>query len=197
MPLKQLGIFLAVVIVGVSVAMCFRKDSSPLSFLFNTSDDPFGTHVERRVGGAFPPPAIPAPATAAITQPEPAMPQAPAFHQTYRPVGTLLAPLDSVQEQPREVTTLPAESSASSGFSYGGVTRHTVADGDTLTRLAQLYLGRADAYLEIYEANRGVLTTPDLLPIGAVLVIPSRASIKSPSESYSSDLAPVPGRPQY
>ncbi len=51
---------------------------------------------------------------------------------------------------------------------------HRIADGDTLSKLAERYLGRGDRYLEIYDLNREVLASPDLLPIGVVLKIPPR-----------------------
>jgi phage tail protein X len=49
-----------------------------------------------------------------------------------------------------------------------------VVDGDKLPALAKRYLGSADRFREIYEANRAVLNSPDLLPIGVELVIPPR-----------------------
>lgn len=49
---------------------------------------------------------------------------------------------------------------------------HRVRDGDTLSSLADEYLGSSSRYLEIYEANRRRLSSPDLLPIGAELEIP-------------------------
>ncbi len=49
---------------------------------------------------------------------------------------------------------------------------HVIVDGDTLTALAAQYLGNADRYLEIYEANRSQLPSPAELPIGAELRIP-------------------------
>ncbi len=49
---------------------------------------------------------------------------------------------------------------------------HVVVDGDTLTGLAARYLGSSDRYGEIFSANRQLLSKPDLLPIGATLVIP-------------------------
>jgi nucleoid-associated protein YgaU len=51
---------------------------------------------------------------------------------------------------------------------------HRVVDGDTLASIAQRYLGDAQHAPEIFEANRDVLTNPELLPIGAVLKIPAR-----------------------
>jgi hypothetical protein len=53
---------------------------------------------------------------------------------------------------------------------------HRITDGDTLPDLAEKYLGRSDRYLELYEANRRILAGPDLLPIGAELLIPSPAA---------------------
>jgi phage tail protein X len=70
---------------------------------------------------------------------------------------------------------------------------HRIRDGDTLTRLAQQYLGRKDRYLEIYDFNRNVLTNPDLLPIGVVLKMPPRgaaaASAPTPQWKTSSNTA--------
>jgi nucleoid-associated protein YgaU len=53
-------------------------------------------------------------------------------------------------------------------------TTHRIIDGDTLPALAQRYLGSAARAGEIFEANRGVLLDPELLPIGVELKIPSR-----------------------
>ena len=51
---------------------------------------------------------------------------------------------------------------------------HKIVDGDTLFLLAKRYLGRRDRHRELFEANRDVLKTPDVLPIGVVLKIPPR-----------------------
>ena len=47
-----------------------------------------------------------------------------------------------------------------------------IVDGDTLADLAQRYLGSADRWNEIYQANRAALSDPELLPIGMEVVIP-------------------------
>lgn len=60
------------------------------------------------------------------------------------------------------------------GTADGPVRTHKIVDGDSLEALARRYLGNADRYLEIYEANRILLTSPQLLPIGAELKIPPR-----------------------
>lgn len=53
---------------------------------------------------------------------------------------------------------------------------HIVTDGDSLERLASLYLNDPQRGREIYELNRDVLGNPDLLPIGAELKIPERVA---------------------
>ncbi len=192
---KKLAIVLSVVIVGISAALMFSKENSPLRFWSGASDDPFAQHVERRVGA--PPwnpnaPLTAASATAAISQPL-ALPTEPTTYQTMRPVGTLLAPIDGIvdSEQPAEA---PVPEASPSSYQSPHELRHRVEDGDTLRKLALRYLGRADAYHRIYDLNQEVLSTPDLLPIGAVLRIPARDSQLTRVED-SPAMMPVPPRP--
>lgn len=49
---------------------------------------------------------------------------------------------------------------------------HTVVKGDTLSAIAQKYLGKAARYPEIFEANKPMLTHPDKIYPGQVLRIP-------------------------
>ena len=49
---------------------------------------------------------------------------------------------------------------------------HRIVDGDSLAELAERYLGSASRAPEIFEANRDVLFSPQLLPIGAELKMP-------------------------
>jgi hypothetical protein len=57
-----------------------------------------------------------------------------------------------------------------------GSRSHIVVDGDSLAKLAQRYLDDPQRANEIYELNRQVLSHPDVLPIGAELMIPSRST---------------------
>ncbi len=57
---------------------------------------------------------------------------------------------------------------------------HVVADGDSLPEIAERYLRDASRAREIYNLNRDVLNSPDLLPIGAELRIPQ--SVAPPSQ---------------
>jgi nucleoid-associated protein YgaU len=50
---------------------------------------------------------------------------------------------------------------------------YTVKAGDTLSKIAKEQLGDASAYPKIFEANRNVLTDPDKIKPGQILVIPA------------------------
>jgi nucleoid-associated protein YgaU len=49
---------------------------------------------------------------------------------------------------------------------------HVVANGDTLEKLAERYLGDPGRALEIFDLNRDQLGNPHLLPIGVELRVP-------------------------
>jgi len=53
------------------------------------------------------------------------------------------------------------------------VTTYTVQSGDTLSKIAKVHLGDANAYMKIFEANKGTLSDPDKIQVGQVLTIPS------------------------
>ena len=55
---------------------------------------------------------------------------------------------------------------------------HKIVDGDSLESLAERYLGFSARAGEIFEANRSVLSDPEILPIGLDLKIPA---MKSPA----------------
>ena len=62
----------------------------------------------------------------------------------------------------------------------GDAARTRIVDGDTLAALAQRYLGSPARAGEIFDANRDVLSDPELLPIGAELKIPPSDARQSP-----------------
>lgn len=50
---------------------------------------------------------------------------------------------------------------------------HTVAKGDSLSKISKQYYGRMDKWRAIYEANRATIgNNPDLIKPGQVLTIP-------------------------
>jgi nucleoid-associated protein YgaU len=51
-------------------------------------------------------------------------------------------------------------------------TTYTVKAGDTLSKIAKEHLGDANAYMDIFNANRDQLTDPNLIKPGQVLKIP-------------------------
>ncbi|KAB7615329.1 peptidoglycan-binding protein LysM [Amylibacter sp. SFDW26] len=55
----------------------------------------------------------------------------------------------------------------------GGGTFHTVAKGDTLWAISSKTLGAGNRYMEIFEANKPMLSDPDKIYPGQVLRIPS------------------------
>jgi nucleoid-associated protein YgaU len=64
---------------------------------------------------------------------------------------------------------------------------YRLRDGDTLERIADRLLGNRQRASEIFELNRGLLSQPDLLPVGATIMLPPRES--------SEDLEPVRSQP--
>lgn len=51
-------------------------------------------------------------------------------------------------------------------------TTYTVQSGDTLSAIAKRFLGNANDYMEIFNANRDQLNDPDMIKPGQVLKIP-------------------------
>ena len=52
---------------------------------------------------------------------------------------------------------------------------YTVQSGDTLSAIAKKFLGSANEYMEIFNANRDQLTDPDTIKPGQVLKIPQHS----------------------
>ena len=194
MPIgKKLAVVLSVVVAGASVAFFFRKDASPFKFWQGGSDDPFEQRVERRVTSdaawagrgssakSVVPDSqaqrVPTAATAAISQPKGFVGDSqPTFQRNLSPVGALLPPIEGIvgEEDPLDTANDLNSPDVRPFKPAADASRHVVVDGDTLTKLAVRYLGRAEAFQEIFELNRDLLASPDLLPIGAVLRIPPR-----------------------
>jgi nucleoid-associated protein YgaU len=67
-----------------------------------------------------------------------------------------------------------ASATGASSAAAGGST-YTVKSGDTLSKIAREHLGDANAYMDIYNANRDQLSDPDKIKPGQVLKIPQAA----------------------
>ena len=58
------------------------------------------------------------------------------------------------------------------GQAAGVLQVYEVKPGDTLGAIAQRFYGKASLYPKIFEANRDILTNPDLIKVGQKLKIP-------------------------
>ena len=114
------------------------------------------------------------------------------LHNVHIDNGKLLiraeAPSDQVKNQiweqiklvnPGWSSELVADISVAPGMGgpQGGTTAptrtYTVKSGDTLSKISKQFLGDANQYMKIFEANRDKLTDPDEIKPGQVLTIPS------------------------
>ena len=70
-----------------------------------------------------------------------------------------------------------AQTGAPAGAPAGGQGErtYTVKPGDTLSKIAKQMLGDANAYMDIFNANKGLLTDPNKITPGQVLKIPQPA----------------------
>ncbi|MFT5462290.1 MAG: hypothetical protein ACI8QS_001166 [Planctomycetota bacterium] len=79
------------------------------------------------------------------------------------------------EARPRSGASAPATNiprSTAAGVSY------TVRDGDSLSKISELFYGTKHRWKEIYDANRDVMDTPDRVKLGMVLLIPgAKASV--------------------
>ena len=66
---------------------------------------------------------------------------------------------------------MAAWQAAGSG-SQAATTTYTVKSGDTLGKIARDHLGDANAYMEIFNANRDQLSDPNKIKPGQILKIP-------------------------
>lgn len=97
--------------------------------------------------------------------------------------GTDAASRDVIPLQPRN----PARPDTQ--VAESGSRTHVIQSGDSLSVLAERYLGSQGRFQEIYEANRDVLTDVNRLPVGATIVIPNetKAAAKSGVETAHSN----------
>ena len=76
---------------------------------------------------------------------------------------------DAIKTIPDWKTEVVADIKTAGGSS---AETYTVKAGDTLSKIAQHLLGDANAYPQIFEANRDQLSDPDKITPGQVLKIP-------------------------
>lgn len=79
----------------------------------------------------------------------------------------------------------------------GPAKRYTVVPGDTLSKIAAVHLGSASRTVinAIFDANRRVISSPDVLRVGVELVLPVIQGVSGSSIAKSVTTAPTLGRP--
>jgi len=78
---------------------------------------------------------------------------------------------DAIKTIPDWSKEVVADIKANPAAAASGAT-YTVKAGDTLSQIAKDKLGSASAYMEIFNANKDVLSDPDKIKPGQVLKIP-------------------------
>ena len=90
------------------------------------------------------------------------------FHGT----TTTQAEANKIWDAIKTIPDWPKEIVADIKASGGAATTYTVKAGDTLIKIAKEKLGDANAYMEIFNANKDQLSDPDKIKPGQVLKIP-------------------------
>lgn len=162
-PAVKTAMALCVLLAGVCAAMLFRREMPA-------------------------PPAVSPLTIPSEAELPPAESQTPTSLVNSRP-ATLVKPLDTEKSPPPLSAKYPDANPPANPLRRPmsdllqpatGPRTHKIVDGDTLAALAQLYLGSTARAREIFDANRDVLSDPELLPIGVELKIPPTDSRRSP-----------------
>ncbi len=163
----------AVLLVGLGMALFFRRPSAETDLAIPVQSDPLVLRKQ------------PDPRTFAAGDPSTGGPQAaPAAPQEPRRLSPTIVTPTNQPAPPPELpksypdNTQPANPRWGNSLSLmfpetvSAPPTHKIIDGDTLASLAERYLGSASRAMEIYEANRSVLANPEELTIGVELKIP-------------------------
>jgi nucleoid-associated protein YgaU len=100
-------------------------------------------------------------------------------------VGTIEVPAPipmRSNEQPHPAATADSPAASTRDAAATATTSrvtHVTKAGETLSAIAAKYLGSSAKYHEIYEANKDVLHSPNVVPEGVTLVIPKAAPARS------------------
>ncbi len=192
-----------VIAVGLAAAWPFRhvRSSAPqvLSINHETGDSTWSVPQDLTLqvnpqSGSSPVPELPSATSSAGTLTRPAsfnsgvgnepplesLPAPPFLPMSYE---SLLVPVGSNSKPPRSREPLVHEPLLPSADERAEIARekpgplwrkHRIVEGDTLTRLAQRYLGEASRAGEIHVANLDCLASPEIMPLGVTLLIPPR-----------------------
>ena len=90
--------------------------------------------------------------------------------------NTIWNAIKTVPDWQKEIVAdIKATGSTTSSSHTNEHTYYTVKPGDTLSKIAGHELGDANAYLDIFNANRDQLSDPDKIKPGQTLKIPQHA----------------------
>ena len=78
--------------------------------------------------------------------------------------------IKTIADWPQEIV---ADIKATGAAPGGAEHTYTVKPGDTLSKIAKEHLGSANAYMDIFNANKDQLSDPDKIKPGQVLKIPA------------------------
>jgi nucleoid-associated protein YgaU len=81
------------------------------------------------------------------------------------------AAIKTVPEWQREVEAYVEVTGGGSAQAPASAKTYTVKPGDTLSKIAKMHLGDANAYMRIFELNKDQLSDPDQIKPGQVLKI--------------------------
>lgn len=76
---------------------------------------------------------------------------------------------DKIKEHPGWENEVVADIQAIDTSIYG---KYTVKSGDTLSAISKRFLGSANRYMDIFNANKDQLSDPDKIKVGQTLTIP-------------------------
>jgi nucleoid-associated protein YgaU len=167
-------------LVGLGLALCFRREAGNSAINLPPQGDLAAVAKQPDPRSADVLPAPPAP------RPVPVAPQV-----LRRTSPTVVTPSDQPAPPPEFPKSYPAINQTAGNqlanarwnSSIGemlparrpSTLKHKIVDGDTLQLLAERYLGSSSRAMEIFEANRDVLSDPNILPLhDTVLKIPQQ-----------------------
>jgi len=165
----------SVMLLGLGLALFFRRPAAEADLPIPVPSDPLVLRKQ------------PDPRTFAVADTSPSAsplhPQTVAAAEPRRSAPTIVTPADRPAPPPELPKCYPNDGQPATSRwgtslsemlpeSASAPPTHKIIDGDSLGLLAERYLGSATRAREIYEANRNVLSKPEILPIGAELKIP-------------------------
>jgi nucleoid-associated protein YgaU len=190
----RIGVAFSVMLTGVLLALLFRNPIGRMARPIPGTSDPLVLRKDSARGPA-----------AAVLDPAQDASYARGPGDRGHASPTVLRPLDDGTLPPdlaKSYAWGPRREASRWGVSLGqmlpepgrapAATTHKIVDGDTLSRLAERYLGSADRATEIFEANRDVLSHPQILPIGAELRIPPQERAAPPAQASAPGVNLVP-----